>query len=251
MDVWLPLRGENQKGLNPKGCYIPGWNTPAYQGLDASEVADRLSKGQWIGLRLDDWIVIDCDGVDANGNKDGIVAMETRNRWLDHIGLPMEHTLYRATRNGYHFFYRRPVSCFSLQSQKLDHIVPHLELLTGMGHQVVWTAPFYETLFNGEPRMFNPDWLPQAPQKSQKTVEEWRAVPAGMRNDFLTSLGGKVREWGGDADAIYTILAAANEVAVGLSTYEVRQIAKSVSRYEPGELTETTCPKCDFTWETL
>jgi Primase C terminal 1 (PriCT-1) len=252
-DIWLPLRGPNNKGLNPKGCYEPGWNTHAYLGLGSDDLADRISRGGWVGLRLDDWIVIDCDGVNMVGDKDLLVARQTMLAWLDHIQMPFEHTRVRRTKNGWHFYYRRPVAAFALQSQKLDQLIPHLELLTGIGHQVVHTAPGYETVTDSVPAVFNMEWLPPITHSRSNGVEEWQYLPSGMRNDFLTSVGGKLREWGATQPAILDVLEHLNEyeLETPLKTVEVEAITKSVMRYRPGSAREETCPECGTTWETM
>jgi hypothetical protein len=66
-------------------------------------------------------------------------------------------------------------------------------------------------------------------------------APEGSRNDFLTKMGGKLRRQGFSAIEIESTLIAANleRCSPPLGDKEVRQIARSVSRYIPAQQIDT------------
>lgn len=63
---------------------------------------------------------------------------------------------------------------------------------------------------------------------------EYPTIPAGCRNQSLTSLAGQYHSQGYDYDEIYDLLMKANEAACSppLDSREVRAIIRSVSRYK-------------------
>lgn len=228
MTVWLKLRGPNTLGMAPKGAVATGWNEPAYQGID---VDAAVNAGQWVGVRLDDFVVIDCDDE------------ETATAWADAHG-GFLHTWTRKTPHGYHFIYKR--TDYALTARKLT---TKSELKTGTGHQIVFHAPGYFD-FNESPAIpFDSSWLP--PEILKPQVEEWDQCPEGMRNSFLTSVGGKLREWGCERVTIKRVLLAINGECVGLEPREVSALARSVSKYYPAEREEIECPSCGTKFEVV
>lgn len=220
MTVWLKLRGPNAQGVSPKGCAHTGWNDPSYQGID---VDAAVNAGDWVGMRLDDYVVIDCDD-EATAQS---WFMEGHGGWI------------RKTPHGYHFIYR---SRHDITARKLT---PKSELKTGVGHQIVFHAPGYSDEMNEGTPYFETSWLPDEVQ-GQPTIEEWSVVPEGMRNNFLTSVGGTLRKQGADREAVLASLLAINQEVCDppLGVFEVKGVAKSVMRYEPMTASVIECPSC-------
>lgn len=233
MDVWLKLTGPNDKGLAPKGCTTRDWNLPSYTGVDLAYV----NNGVWYGLRLDEWVVIDCD------------SLEAANAWLNHIGQHDKHTLVRQTPHGYHFFYKRPA--VRVDSRKLPTIHPLMEVKTGVGHQVVFFAPGYETEVGtgaGMAMMFDPSWLPEV-ERGNKGIEEWSEMPDGIGDNAMISFAGKFREWGMDQATILECLNKINRLTMTrepMPIRSLRRIARQAAKYETAEHEPETiqCASC-------
>lgn len=225
--TWLPLNGPNDKGLAPKGCSVRGWNEPAYKGIEA------FAEPQWVGLRLDEFVVIDCD------------SEEAKDAWLAHRGQHETKTMVRKTPHGYHFFYRRPA--MRVDSRKLPTIHPLMEVKTGVGHQVVYWAPGYDSL-GGELVTFDPAWLPPVVQ-GDKGIEEWDEMPDGIGDNAMISFAGKFREWGMNEERMRDCLQAINEITMmrdPMPLKSIRRIARQAAKYETGdhELETVQCVEC-------
>jgi hypothetical protein len=69
-------------------------------------------------------------------------------------------------------------------------------------------------------------------------ADDGDTIPEGMRNHTLTSLGGTLRRQGFSQSAIEAALLATNQERCKppMPTDEVRQVARSVSRYEPDQI---------------
>lgn len=89
-----------------------------------------------------------------------------------------------------------------------------------------------------------PDWLlqklkssPLKPVGAPVPGQADMRIPSGSRNNMLTAMGGAMRRRGFPASAILAALLAVNEERCDpmLDPVEVRTIAWSVSRYEPGD----------------
>lgn len=241
MTVWLPLMGPNERGLNPKGCYARGWNLPGYQGL--GEESDH--KG-WIGLRLDDFIVVDCD------NDEACVA------WLDHIHEPgglHQHTLVRKTPHGWHFIYRRGIEAMGVAAA-VPWFIPKVDLKVGIAHQIVYHAPGYMDLNPGvQPAYFQMRWMPTVDARdTPASIEEWDEIPDGMGDNLMISLAGKLREWGAAEATIRSALAAVNPVLMPtdpMPAGSIKRLARSAGKYTTGVAETIECPKCDFSFEVI
>lgn len=226
--TWLPLNGPNEKGLAPKGCSVRGWNEPAYKGVDV------VGGDRWVGLRLDDYVVIDCDCVEA------------KDAWLAHIEMPLEHTFVRMTPHGFHFFYKRPA--LRVESRKLPTIHPLMEVKTGVGHQVVYFAPGYDTINAKESITFDPAWLPPVVQ-GDKGIEEWDEMPDGIGDNAMISFAGKFREWGMSEETMRRCLESINQRTMTrdpMPQKSIRRIARQAAKYETGdhELEKVQCVEC-------
>lgn len=229
MTVYLKLAGPNTKGLSPKGCYTKGWTDPFYKGIDPGDVDD------WIGLRLDNYILVDCD------------CEEAKDAWLAHTGLPLNHTWVRKTPHGYHFFYKRGVDSYGVKA-KVPWFLPKVDLKVGPGHLAVYVAPGYETVFGDgstvEPFQLN--WLPTV-METAKRVEEWDEVPEGSGDSFMISVAGKMRSWGMSEHTMKTCLYAINNLTMTehpMPSKSIARIAHSAARYEPDERTTIECLAC-------
>lgn len=231
MAVYLKLTGPNEKGLAPKGCTTRDWNLPSYTGV---ATLGGLAGGSWYGLRLDDHVVIDCD------------CEEAMSAWLDHLGLPIDHTRVRKTPHGYHFFYRRPAA--RIDSRKLPTIHPLMEVKTGVGHQVVAFAPGYETIVDADPTLFDPSWLPEV-ERVNKGIDEWSEMPDGIGDNAMISFAGKFREWGMDQATILWCLDQINHKTMTrdpMPAKSIRRIARQAAKYETAEHEPETiqCASC-------
>lgn len=229
-NVWLPLAGPGHD--NPKGCLVVGWNTPSYKGVDPTY------KG-WLGLRLDNAIVVDCDSVEA------------KDAWIDHID-PTAVTEVRKTPHGYHFFYQRPVEHYTIAPRKLTAIHPKLELKTGMGHQVVYRAPGYRTLTTCARAKIDPAWLPEKTAANYEGAE-WSEMPDGIGDDCMISLAGSMRRWGMDEMTILKLLHEVNEITMTrdpMPSHALRRLARQAAKYSPAEVKTWVCPNCEHEVET-
>jgi hypothetical protein len=80
------------------------------------------------------------------------------------------------------------------------------------------------------------EWLTSMlPAKKERTAANDSSIIKGNRNSGLTSLAGAMRSYGMSEAEILAALSVANETRceIPLPSSEIRQIARSVSRYEP------------------
>lgn len=249
MPIYLPLRP------GTKVCNVPGWNEPGYPGVS-------LLPEHEYGLRLDDLVVIDadCSCVKVNGRKPEVcetqwAAVEAVQAWRAHVGTDAGTTWLRKTPHGFHLFYARVTAdALKVTTRKLRSISPTLELKTGIAAYVVFSAPGYHVVDEVTPLpRFDAAWLPQQAD-ARATVDEWSELPDGIGNDFLTSMAGKLREWGADEQTIYRALQGVNATTMSrpMSARAVQLIARSVARYAPAEVADRAtfdCPTCSTKWE--
>lgn len=234
MTVYLKLAGPNTKGLNPKGCYTKGWTDPFYRGVDLNTV----SADTWIGMRLDNYIVVDCDNEEA------------KDAWLEYIDMPLLHTWVRKTPKGYHFIYRRGADSYGVKA-KVPWFLPKIDLKVGPGHLIVVDAPGYYDLFDTLPVDFDLAWLP-AVMETAKPVEEWDEVPEGSGDSFMISVAGKMRSWGMSELAIGNCLMSINLHVMPTKPMpwpSIARLARSASRYEPDDRTTIECLACGASME--
>jgi hypothetical protein len=81
-----------------------------------------------------------------------------------------------------------------------------------------------------------PEWLASMlPTRKERTASNDSSIIKGNRNSGLTSLAGAMRSYGMSEAEILAALSVANETRceIPLPSSEIRQIAHSVSRYEP------------------
>lgn len=112
--------------------------------------------------------------------------------------------------------------------------------LHSSGRQYEWDAFFHPDTF---PLADAPEWLldlmSKAPERKTSTDSPINEkIQRGQRNSALTSLAGSMRNRGMSENAIMAALKAENKARCvpPLKEVEIKQIAKSVSRYEPGKV---------------
>ena len=98
-----------------------------------------------------------------------------------------------------------------------------------------------------------PEWLvnlanAKTTKSSQKAATIFGDIPKGQRNATLASLAGSLRSRGLETSVIETTLLEINKTQCQppLPDSEVRDIAKSISRYTPGDKTEKSYPYTDL-----
>ena len=136
-----------------------------------------------------------------------------------------------------HFIYcRTPDS----PTTSLIRPIPGVELdvLTGIGRQIVLWAPGYETLHEKHLiRNFNPAWLPpEAYKATDHSDEEWDEMPEGRGNITLTAIGGVMRRHGASYEVILKSLAGIAKLTMTTDPMPIEQVdmvARSVCRYSP------------------
>lgn len=80
-----------------------------------------------------------------------------------------------------------------------------------------------------------------AKEAANSFSKEIDCIPEGMRNNALASVAGSLRKYGSDEATIKAALLAVNQVVCSppLDEQEVSQIARSISKYPPGERQST------------
>lgn len=228
-EVWLPNTG--------KKCFASGWQTPSYMGVDPTTHEGDL------GLRLDHWIVIDCDSTEA------------MHAWLTHIDKEIGHTWVRKTPNGWHFFYRRTVDTYGVKPGKYPSIHLAIDVKAGMGHQVAYYVV-------GESRVdlttistvipFNPAWLPERDQQ-EWAGDEWAEMPDGIGDNAMISFAGQFRRWGMDEATICQCLAAVSAVTMTENPMPIKtlkRLARQAAKWNPDAAKTVLCPGCGKEVET-
>jgi len=226
--VYVPLFGPNDHGHPPKGVNASGWQLPGYLGVAPDD---------WTGLRLDNYIVVDCD------------CEEAYEEWLKRIDKAPDHTWTRKTPHGYHLFYRRPLDVYHVQAQKLN---AKTDLKLGMGHQVVFNAPGYYDLHDVVAIPFDASWVPER-QAQEWLGEEWSEMPEGIGDNSMMSFAGTFRRWGMDERTILACLSAINEIVMTkdpMPRKALRRLARQAAKFTPADAKVTICPKCETEIET-
>lgn len=218
MTEYIPLKTDGSK--SPA---ISGWNKPDYR----CTLDEALAQSDWVGMRADDMVIVDCDTHEA------AVAFIVPMAQLPDG---------QRTPRGYHFFFDAvegsPTGPQVGVRQKVD-------IRAGRGSYVVCVpSPGYAEL-KGVRQPYNPAWLDQtvpAPGEgtsSPSPAPGWDVIPDGERNMRLTSiLGGIWRQ--GISQAKFGGLALALNKALcvpPLPSAEVSVLVRSITRYaqEPDE----------------
>ena len=229
MTTFLRLGGPGAE--KPKAPVAYGWQSPGFQGLGKVALERLLARGGWVGMRTDEYVCIDCDDDEAT-------------RWWYDQGLSNGHfgraTWERKTPHGYHFIY-----CRTDDSPTASLIRPipgvNLDVLAGIGRQIVLWADGYQTLNDKRYiRNFNSQWLPpEAFNRADHSDEEWDEMPEGRGNITLAAVGGVLRRHGASYEVILKTLAFINKRTMTLDPMPIEQVdmvARSVCRYEPAQM---------------
>ena len=223
MTTFLRLGGPGAE--KPKAPVAYGWQSPGFQGLGKVALERLLARGGWVGMRTDEYVVIDCDDEDA------------AVWWRTCSAAP---TWERKTPHGRHFIY-----CRTDDSPTASLIRPipgvNLDVLAGIGRQIVLWADGYQTLNDKQYiRHFDPAWLPaEAFARADHSDEEWDEMPDGRGNITLAAVGGVLRRHGASYEVILKTLAFINKRTMTLDPMPIEQVdmvARSVCRYEPAQM---------------
>ena len=225
MSTFLRLGGPGAE--KPKAPVAYGWQSPGFQGLGRVALERLLERHAWIGMRMDEFVCIDCDDRAA------------ADWWLDNGDTEASQTWVRNTPHGVHFIY-----CATPDSPKTSLIRPipgvNLDVLAGSGRQIVMWADGYETVNEKQYiRNFNSTWLPpEAFARSDHSEEAWDEMPDGRGNITLAAVGGVLRRHGASYEVILRTLAFVNKLTMTsdpMSIEQVDMVARSVSRYSPAQ----------------
>jgi len=193
-------------------------------------------------------VVVDVDV--RNGGDDSLKALEEK-----HDNLP-NTMVVKTGGGGRHYYF---VSKARVGKGKLApgiDIQGHGSYVVGPG-SVHESGQTYEIIERDELAQL-PNWIPEQMKHPDKVggngkgffnaddeVKDYgKRVSKGQRNEFLTHVGGKFRRLGADAEEIEAMLAVTNRKRCDppVPEAEVRQIAKSVSRYVGETLSEGLAP---------
>ena len=224
--VWLPLQGPD--GGRPKAPSAAGWQSPSYDGLTSAEYEAALARGDWIGLRTDDRVVIDCDSKAAF------------DLWVQHVGVDNAKTKMRKTPNGYHLIYRQTPGSPDAPAASILHKGSHIDVRAGRTSQIVYHAPGYADIGVAPVLDFDPAWVPKRTDLDDD-VEEWAEMPDGMANDTLAAIAGTMRRKGADYTTILKMLLVMNKLTMTrdpMPEQDVALIAQSICRYTPEAVVE-------------
>lgn len=205
-DTYIPLVGTGSK---PKAPKVQGWSSDDFVGVERTE---------WVGLRCDDIVVVDCD------------TQEAAETWLAHVG--DIRTKVVKTSRGVHFYYKAVPGGPTGPS---TGVMEDIDIRAGKGsYVVVPPTPGYTVVSDHELAPFQVEWVPS--KDIAKYDQEWDEIPEGRRNETLVNLAGGLRRQGMDADTIAATLLWWNRhglVNPPLSDDELYTIARSSARYTP------------------
>lgn len=180
----------------------------------------------------------------VTGRASGIVVLDIdRKHGVDgavsaaELELPKTLTI-RTPSGGFHLFFKAPQGV--IVPRRIG-VKPGLDIL-GEGGYVVAAGSFvngaaYEVVRN-HPICECPESIINLAGKASVTTEQpkdTRKIGSGQRNNYLTSIGGKLRRIGFSGDEMVAALLAINtsRCEPPCSEAEVRRTASSVARYEP------------------
>jgi hypothetical protein len=181
----------------------------------------------------------------ATGRISGIVVLDVdRKHGVDGVvsagELDMPPTLVIKTPSGgYHLFFKAPPG--AIVPRRIG-VKPGLDIL-GEGGYVVAAGSYVNgsayIIVRNRPIADCPEVLINLAGRQNTnlatTPDDASKIGAGKRNQYLTSLGGKLRRIGFSTDELVAALLAINTMRCDppISEAEVRRTAASVARYEP------------------
>jgi putative DNA primase/helicase len=181
----------------------------------------------------------------ATGRISGIVVLDVdRKHGVDGVvsaaELDLPPTLVIKTPSGgYHLFYKAPPGV--IVPRRIG-VKPGLDVLGEGGYVVAagsWVNGCVYAIVRNRPIADCPEALINLAGRQNTnlatTPEDTSKVGAGKRNQYLTSLGGKLRRIGFSTDELVAALLVINTTRCEppVSEAEVRRTAASVARYEP------------------
>lgn len=189
---------------------------------------EKRPDDNWAWAIPDNHLVMDLDGPEGRA---------TWRKVKKYLNLPT--TMVQKTGGGgeHHIFTHNDVDL-----KKRNRILPGIDLLTGSSNSYIVVEPSIHQ--SGKAYQFN-DELPAEVSLElitliylvkDRVINPAEPEPAGGRNDYLTVVGGKLREWGHGEEIIRNVLLAVNQVALEerLPNPEVKTIAASVAGYPVG-----------------
>lgn len=243
-------------------CENPGKHPRTRNGLnDATSNPDTI-KGWWqkwtfanIGLRcgaVSGLVVVDVDP--RHGGDDSLFAL------VSEYGV-LPHTVEALTGGGgRHILFRHPGVKVKTAKNVLG---PGLDIRADGGY-VVASPSLHHTgnRYQWEPSCLPsqtalaplPEWMlalvrDDTPELVRQAEAVGEMIPAGERNQTLTSLAGTMRRRGMSRDAVFAALMEENKAKCDppLSPDEVMTIAKSIGRYMPTATSLPASPKVPVT----
>lgn len=231
---------------------IPDW--PNQWTQDINQVDKWLKR--WPNLNLgivtgfaSSVVVLDIDGPEG----------EESLRQLEEKRGPLPETWEAVTGGGgRHIYFSCPANVSELKNAV--KFLPGLDIRANGGQVLApgslhYTGAYYEWELLHHPEEVElagmPDWLftiirDFCKQDAGKKYPEDGPIPEGQRNDYLAHFAGKLRRTGCSEPVLLAALQVENEnrCRPPLPDSELKQIAKSISRYPPGENHST--PEEDF-----
>ena len=218
MAEYIPLRTDGSKAPA-----VSGWADASYHCTKE----EALAQSDWIGLRADGLVIVDCDTPAA--------AAE----WREQQGSTSQTPLSVETPRGQHFYY---VTAPGAPTGPAVGVFDKVDIRAGKGSYVVCPPSPGYTEHDGAIMRFDPSWVPspthEAAAPGQDTPDPaagWTTIPEGRRNITLAAIAGTLRKQGMATKEIGRWLLGINKglCVPPLPADEVGIIAKSVGRYEP------------------
>lgn len=183
----------------------------------------------------------------ATGRVSGIVVLDVdRKHGVDGVvsaaELDLPPTLVIKTPSGgYHLFYKAPPG--AIVPRRIG-VKPGLDILGEGGYVVAagsWVNGCVYQIVRNRPIVDCPEILINLAGRQNTNLatkpEDSSKIGAGRRNQYLTSIGGKLRRIGFTSDELVAVMLAVNTARCDppMSEAEVRRTAASVARYAPDE----------------
>lgn len=206
-------------GKHPISSLVPHGVKDATTDLKTIRRWHRQNPGMNYAVATAGLAVIDCD------------SKEALRAFRSDYGPPLSFTV--KTARGFHFYYRGKMPARNGALNKLD-------VKSGAGCYVVGPGSRHEfgavyAVWENEPMADLPENIAGITERGDVPTLEGagRAIPVGLRNDTLTKFAGYMHAKGVPQAAVLETLKTLNRIMSEkpLPDREIRQIARSVSRY--------------------